>query len=299
MSLPVRGPWVVTPTSSSVDWVVAAAALAATTGGSAAAVVLGGPPPSSQVAAPSSQAAGPSSQVAAPSSQAAGPSSEAAAPASQVVGVDAQAAGPASQAAGPASQFAVLASHVAALVELPAGTGLDAVTAVVKDLGAKHDRVVILVGDGVVTPTGGDWTVADLASAVRAPVVVVTGTGADAVGHTLLALEALDRRRVPGSVIVVGDGGDFDALPVRLAGRIPADHAAFTGDFAAAAAGWVDPLDGSGPASVQPPVVTPTRPRDLQTRVAIRAAWTLGIAFLLAIVLLCLCGGLRYPGSYT
>ncbi|MGI5177100.1 AAA family ATPase [Dactylosporangium sp. CA-152071] len=285
MSLPVRGPWVVTPTSSSVDWVVAAAALAATTDGSAAAVVLGGPPAPSQFTPPSSEVVPPSSEVVAPSSEVVAPSSEVVAPSSEVAGSD--------------SQFAVLASHVAALVELPAGTGLDAVTAVVRDLGAKHDRVVILVGDGVVTPTGGDWTVADLASAVRAPVAVVTGTDADAVGHTLLALEALDRRRVPASVIVVGDGGDFDALPVRLAGRIPADHAAFAGDFTVAAAGWVDPLDGSRPASVQPPVVTPARPRDLQTRVAIRAAWTLGIAFLLAIVLLCLCGGLRYPGSYT
>jgi len=238
MSLPARGPWVVTPTSSSVDWVVAAAALAATADGTAAAVVLG-PAPAS------------------------------------------------------------LAPHVAALAELPAGIGLDAVAAVVTDLSAAHDRVVVLIGGGVVTPLGGGWTVADLATAVRAPVVVVTGTDADATGHAILALEALDRRQVPGSVIVVGDGGDFDALPVRLAGRIPADHAAYGDRFATEAARWVDPLDGSRPAADDKPLETAGRPRDLQTRVAIRMAWTLAAAFLLALVLLWLCGGFRYPGTYT
>ncbi|WP_327004163.1 hypothetical protein OHA72_55495 [Dactylosporangium sp. NBC_01737] len=238
MSLPVRGPWVVTPTSSSVDWVVAAAALAATTDGTAAAVVLG-PAPAS------------------------------------------------------------LASHVAALAELPAGIGLDAVAAVVTDLCAAHDRVVVLIGDGVVTPLGGGWTVADLATAVRAPVVVVTGTDADATGHAILALEALDRRQVPGSVIVVGDGGDFDALPVRLAGRIPADHATYGDRFATEAAHWVDPLDGSRPAADDDrPVKTPG-PEDLQTRIARRAAWTLAISFLLALILLFLCNGSGYTGPFT
>ncbi|MET7418722.1 hypothetical protein [Dactylosporangium sp. NPDC005555] len=229
MSLPVRGPWVVTPTSSSVDWVVAAAALAATTDGTAAAVVLG------DFGAP-------------------------------------------------------LTPYVQAISELPAGTGLDAVAAVVTDLSAKHDRVVILAGGGV-------STVADLAAAVRAPVVVVTGTDADATGHTILALEALDRRQIPGAVIVVGDGGDFDALPVRLAGRIPADHAAYGDRFAAEAARWVDPLDGGRPAADARPVKTPG-PEDPQTRLARRAAWTLAISFLLALLLLCLCQG-GYPGSYT
>ncbi|MFF5231771.1 AAA family ATPase [Dactylosporangium sp. NPDC000521] len=298
MSLPVRGPWVVTPTSSSVDWVVAAAALAATTGGSAAAVVLGGPSAVPAATRSPSVAAQPPDVTAQPPSVAA-PAPDVTAQPPSVAALAPHVAAQSPDVTALASPVAALAPHVAALAELPAGTGLDAVAAVVRDLDAKHDRVVILVGDGVVTPTGGDWTVADLATAVRAPVIVVTGAGPDAVGHTLLALEALDRRKVPGSVIVVGDGGDFDALPVRLAGRIPAGHAAFAGDFAVAAAGWVDALDGSRPASEQPPVVTAARPRDLQTRVAIRAAWTLGIAFLLAIVLLCLCGGLRYPGSYT
>ncbi|GAB3826520.1 hypothetical protein ACFPIJ_06590 [Dactylosporangium cerinum] len=236
MSLPTRGPWVVTPTSSTVDWMVAGAALAATADGTAAAVTLGC-------------------------------SSE------------------------------LLAAHVAALVELPAGTGLDAVTAVVADLDAKHHRVVVLVDAWVAAPNGG-WTVADLATAVHAPVVVVTGTDADATGHTMLFLEALDRRQVPGSVIVVGDGGDFDALPVRLAGRIPADHAD-TGHFAAEAARWIDPLDGSRISVEDHRPVKTAGPEDLQTRIARRAAWTLAISFLLALLLLCLCNGSNYPSLFT
>jgi hypothetical protein len=191
----------------------------------------------------------------------------------------------------------LLASQVAALVELPGGTGLDAVAAVVRDLSAGHDRVVVLLDAGVATPLGGGWTIADLANAVRAPVVVVTGTDTDAVGHAILALEALDRRQVPGSVIAVGDGGDFDALPVRLAGRIPADHAAHGDSFATEARRWVDPLDGSRPVEDARPVKTARKPRDLQTRVAIRTAWTLAVAFVLALVLLCLCGGFRLPDT--
>ncbi|MEV4514039.1 hypothetical protein AB0K00_34400 [Dactylosporangium sp. NPDC049525] len=237
MSLPTRGPWVVTPTSSSVDWMVAAAALAATTEGTTAAVVFGAVPD-------------------------------------------------------------VLRAQAAEVVELPAGTGLDAVAAVVTDLCAKHHRVVVLVDAWMVTPQGAGWTVADLATAVRAPVVVVTGTDADATGHTILFLEALDRRQVPGSVIVVGDGGDFDALPVRLAGRIPADHAAYGDTFAAEATHWVDPLDGSRPAADDRPVKTGGT-EDLQTRVARRAAWTLAISFLLALILLWLCHGFGYTGTYT
>jgi hypothetical protein len=197
----------------------------------------------------------------------------------------------------PHSSFAQLAEHVTMLVELPAGTGLDAVAAVVTDLSATHDRVMVLV-DAWVDAARGGWTVADLAAAVRAPVVVVTGTDADATGHTMLFLEALDRRQVPGSVIVVGDGGDFDALPVRLAGRIPADHATYGDRFATEAGRWVDPLDGSRPSADERPVKT-AGPQDLQSRVARRAAWTLVISFLLALILLWLCHGVGYSGTYT
>lgn len=245
MSLPVRGPWVVTPIASAVDWVVAAAALAATTAGTAAAVVITDP---ATPAPPQDNGAGPE----------------------------------------------VLREHVAALVELPASSDLDAVTAAVLDLSRAHQRVVVLVAGGVVTPIGaGGWTVPDLATAVRAPVVVVTGTGPETIGHTALALEALDRRRVPAAVIAVGDGGDFDALPVRLAGHIPTDHAATGAGFAAAAHEWIHPLDGSMAAAYGRPVATPGR-QDTQTRVAIRIAWTLAVALLLAFLVLWMLQGTRY-----
>jgi hypothetical protein len=267
MSLPNRGPWVVTPTSSSVDWMVAGAALAATAGGTAAAVMVGCTVSGSPGLTPSGS-------------------------------VEGSHPTPPMRRSAPHAGSALVAEHVAALVELPAGTGLDAVAAVVADLGAKHHRVVVLVDAWVAAPHGG-WTVADLATAVRAPVVVVTGTDADATGHTMLFLEALDRRQVPGSVIVVGDGGDFDALPVRLAGRIPAAYASFSHDFAAEAARWVDPLDGSrSPVADDRPVKT-AGPEDLQTRIARRAAWTLAISFLLALLLLCLCNGSSYPSLFT
>ncbi|MER7009166.1 SMI1/KNR4 family protein [Dactylosporangium sp. NPDC000555] len=243
MSLPERGPWLVTATSSSVDWVVAATALAATSGGRAAVVIVG---------------------------------------------------------AGPDLPSAhLLRAHVATLVAVEGEhLSLDDVAAIVRALSGTHIRVLAVASDGLVTPLGdGGWTAADLAAEVHAPVAVITGTGADAVGHAILMLEALETRRIPASVIAVGDGGDFSALPVRLAGQIPADALEHRDRFAEAAREWVHPLTGmadpatsAGNEADKPVETAPAKP-DLQTRIAKKAALGLAVALVVALVVLFLCNG--------
>ncbi|MEV8516233.1 hypothetical protein [Dactylosporangium sp. NPDC051484] len=244
MSLPERGPWLVTATSSSVDWVVAATALAATSGGRAAVVVVAG-------------------------------------------------------AGSDLPHAHVLRAHVATLVAVEGEhLSLDDVAAIVRALSSTHIRVLAIAADGLVTPVGaGGWTAADLADEVHAPVAVITGTSADAVGHAILMLEALETRRIPASVIAVGDGGDFSALPVRLAGQIPADALDHRDRFAEAAREWVHPLTGTAdPAAaagneVDKPVETaPVKP-DLQARIAKKAALVLAVALVVALVVLFLCNG--------
>jgi cell wall assembly regulator SMI1 len=254
MSLPERGPWVVTATASSVDWAIAAAALAATSGGRSAAVVIAAREPALDMDL----------------------------------------------------LRALVASYVTILGEPPR---LDDVAAVVRALAGSHVRVLVVAADGLITPLGADgWTAADLAVELHAPVAVVAGTDADAVGHTMLMLEALESRRIPASVLAVGDGGDFGVLPVRLAGRIPADAQQHRDRFAEAAREWVDPLTGAaraaergepaGAESDERPVETAPVQADLQTRIAKKAAWGLLVAFCLALVMLFLCNG-RVVGTFA
>ncbi|MEV6923878.1 hypothetical protein AB0M46_05115 [Dactylosporangium sp. NPDC051485] len=189
----------------------------------------------------------------------------------------------------------VLRSHVATLVAVEGEhLSLDDVAAIVRALSSTHVRVLAIAADGLVTPFGdGGWTGADLAAEVRAPVAVISGTGADAVGHAILMLEALETRRIPASVIAVGDGGDFSALPVRLAGQIPADALEHRDRFAEAAREWVHPLTGMAePATAagKPVETAPARP-DLQTRIAKKAALGLAVALVVALVVLFLCNG--------
>ncbi|MEV6303100.1 SMI1/KNR4 family protein [Actinoplanes sp. NPDC051861] len=97
---------------------------------------------------------------------------------------------------------------------------------------------VVLVGGsaGLLMPVGRDgWNLADLGAAVRAPAVVVTGPGPDAVNHTTLALGALAGQGISASVVTIGEV-DETALPVTPAGRIPADH-----EDLAEAAEWLHP----------------------------------------------------------
>lgn len=127
----------------------------------------------------------------------------------------------------------------------PAGTlhladagqvGLERARDLIGAMARAYDLVLVSGDSGLLIPVGRDgWTLVDLAVALGAPAVVVTGSGPDAENHTALALDALTGRGIPARVVTVGEV----ELPVEPAGRIPADPPA---DFAGAAA-WFDRLD--------------------------------------------------------
>ncbi|MFC7529674.1 SMI1/KNR4 family protein [Actinoplanes sp. GCM10030250] len=129
--------------------------------------------------------------------------------------------------------------HLAALLELPAANrlSLDRARGLVLAISRAYEVVLVAGPAGLLIPLGDDgWTLADLAAAVRAPAIVVTGAGTDAVNHTTLALGALAGHGIPASVVTIGEV-DEEALPVTPAGRIPADPPE---DFAGAA-DWLHP----------------------------------------------------------
>ncbi|WP_446209776.1 SMI1/KNR4 family protein [Micromonospora sp. IBSANI012] len=141
----------------------------------------------------------------------------------------------------------LLSDNLATYVEVHAG-GIDAprpddLVGITQALARTHGLILVGAAHGLLVPLGrGGWTLADLAWALRAPVVVVTDSGPDSTNHTTLALDALTSRGLSASVIAIGDGGDLTGLPVGLAGRIPAGAADQPELFRAEAAGWLDPV---------------------------------------------------------
>jgi dethiobiotin synthetase len=115
---------------------------------------------------------------------------------------------------------------------------------------AETRRLVLVEGaGGLLVPMGvAAWTVADLASALDAEVVVVARAGLGTLNHTALTLEALERRDI-GACVVIGAWPATPELVHRtnraelageLAGVLP-DGAPDRADFRAAAATWLAP----------------------------------------------------------
>ncbi|MDG4784811.1 AAA family ATPase [Micromonospora sp. WMMD1102] len=149
---------------------------------------------------------------------------------------------------------AVLCDNVASYLEVRAGaadpTRVTDLARLVRSLSHGHGLVLVAGAPGLVVPVGrAGWTLAELARTLGAPVVLVADLGPEAVNHTTLALDVLAGRDLAGTVVAVGegDGDELAVLPVRLAGRIPADAADRlaalpTETFRTAAPGWLDPL---------------------------------------------------------
>jgi dethiobiotin synthetase len=107
----------------------------------------------------------------------------------------------------------------------------------------------LLVPMGV-RPSGGAWTVADLAVAVSATAVVVARAGLGTLNHTALTLEALARRAVPARVVIgawpaepgVVHRTNLTELLPHLAGVVPDGAGALApGAFRRAAPRWLAP----------------------------------------------------------
>jgi dethiobiotin synthetase len=125
----------------------------------------------------------------------------------------------------------------------------DTVLSTVEDVARQHDLVLVEGAGGLLVPMGvAAWTIADLASGLDADVVVVARAGLGTLNHTVLTLEALERRDLASAVVI----GSWPAtpelvhrtnradLPGDLAGVLP-EGAPGRPDFRAAAATWLAP----------------------------------------------------------
>lgn len=172
--------------------------------------------------------------------------------------------------AGPASARTLatypdpLAPSTAARVSGLAALDLFSVVGAAQELQAGHDLVLIEGAGGLLVPMGwtsavhaaqgrdaGVWTVADLATVLGAPMVVVTRAGLGTLNHTALTLEALGRRRIAAHVVV----GSWPAEPelvhrtnlmdlaAGLDGLVPAGAGRLSPDaFRSAAGFWLSPV---------------------------------------------------------
>jgi dethiobiotin synthetase len=128
--------------------------------------------------------------------------------------------------------------HAARVSGLPELTFADAVRRI-GDLDAVHDLVLVEGAGGLLVPyTSEDrWTMADLAVALRAPVLVVTAAGLGTLNHTALTVGRLAEDAIPLAGIVIGSWPDEPDLASRcnaedlagmgeLTGVLPAGMAA-------------------------------------------------------------------------
>jgi dethiobiotin synthetase len=114
-----------------------------------------------------------------------------------------------------------LAPAAAARVSGRPALELFAVVNRTRELLAGHDLVLIEGAGGLLVPMGwtsaahaaqgrgAGWNVADLATVLSAPMVVVVRAGLGTLNHTALTLEALARRRITAHVVV----GSWPAEP--------------------------------------------------------------------------------------
>lgn len=144
-----------------------------------------------------------------------------------------------------------LAPAAAARVSGLAALELDDVVRAVREVQGAHDLVLIEGAGGLLVPMGtGNWTVADLASTLDAPAIVIARAGLGTLNHTALTLEALTRRRIEG-LVVIGAWPKEPELVHRtnlvdlggtIAGALPDGAGALApGEFRAGAPTWLGP----------------------------------------------------------
>lgn len=179
---------------------------------------------------------------------------------------------------GPAEP-ALLRSVATTFVVVPVASRADDVVRIAEALLPAHDRVLVTAPGGLMAPLDSGFTLADVAWALRAPVVVAADPGA--ANDVRLTLEVLERRHVPAAVVAIEPADDLADLPVSLAGTIPAG-AADLPDFADRAAEWLDPLLG------EPTVATPPAGRIVTGKRLAVALLILAVAALQALYMISL-----------
>jgi dethiobiotin synthetase len=145
-----------------------------------------------------------------------------------------------------------LAPLTAARLAGPPPLELYSVVDAVREEAKTHDLVLVEGAGGLLVPmgvrsSGQPWTVADLAVSLGAPAVVVARAGLGTLNHTALTMEALERRGIPGCVVI----GAWPAQPElvhvanlvelyrQLAGAVPDGAGSIEpGVFRRSAPGW-------------------------------------------------------------
>lgn len=110
-----------------------------------------------------------------------------------------------------------LSPHHAAAVSGRPELALSEAVRAITDLDAVHDLVIVEGAGGLLVPfdQGDRWTLIDLATALRAPVLVVTLAGLGTLNHTALTVDRLAEEFVPLAGIVVGRWPAEPDLPTR------------------------------------------------------------------------------------
>jgi dethiobiotin synthetase len=120
----------------------------------------------------------------------------------------------------------------------------------------KHDLVLVEGAGGLLVPMGvrpgGDpWTLADLATTLGVPAIVVSRAGLGTLNHTALTLEALNRRGIAAGVVIGAWPADpelvhwanLSELVPHLVGALPQGAGRMDpGVFRRSAPGWLTPL---------------------------------------------------------
>jgi dethiobiotin synthetase len=140
----------------------------------------------------------------------------------------------------------------------------------IADLDALHDVVLVEGAGGLLVPyTSADgWTLADLATTLRAPVLVVTSAGLGTLNHTALTIGRLAEDGVELAGIVIGSWPDAADLAARcnvtdlaamgpLVGVLPAGMAAMRDFRSRAHAALVPQFGGTFDAAAFVAAATP------------------------------------------
>jgi dethiobiotin synthetase len=145
-----------------------------------------------------------------------------------------------------------LAPLTAARLAGPPPLELYSVVDAVREEAKTHDLVLVEGAGGLlvpmgVRPSGQPWTVADLAVSLGAPAVVVARAGLGTLNHTALTMEALERRGIPGCVVIGAWPAQLELVHVanlvelygQLAGAVPDGAGSIEpGVFRRSAPGW-------------------------------------------------------------
>ena len=143
------------------------------------------------------------------------------------------------------------AARVANLPPLELYEVVDAVRAEAE----RHDLVLVEGAGGLlvpmgVRPSGDPWTLADLATTLGVPAIVVARAGLGTLNHTALTLEALSRRGVQAGVVLgawpaepeLVHWANLSELVPHLVGALPDGAGAMEpGVFRRSAPGWLTP----------------------------------------------------------